>query len=139
MNAHNHWYSRPIRTLLLIDAALACSGVLAAAPRAESPAAALYRQERAVCLGDRSNQDRATCLREADAAYAEARRGGLDVGAAPYTDNARRRCDPLPEAQRQACEARMQGQGSTRGDAASGGIYRELTTPEAAAPDRPRQ
>jgi hypothetical protein len=34
-------------------------------------AQARYQQERAVCLSGQSNQDRATCLREADAALAD--------------------------------------------------------------------
>ena len=129
--------STPRQPLLLILAALACTSSLAA-PRAESPAAALYRQERAVCLSDRSNQDRATCLQEAKAAYGEARRGGLDTDAAPLADNVRRRCDPLPDEQRQACHARMHGQGSTSGSAATGGILRELSTPETRPPTAPR-
>ena len=134
MNTLSRLFSRPLRAVLLIDAVLAFTCALAAAPKVETPAAALHRQERAVCLGDRSNQDRATCLREADAAYAEARRGGLDADATPYADNALRRCDPLPDGQRQACQARMQGQGSTSGSAATGGIYRELTTLETDVP-----
>ncbi|MDO9315748.1 MAG: hypothetical protein Q7T97_14510 [Burkholderiaceae bacterium] len=123
------WHTHPIRGPLCIAVALACTCVLAA-PKIESPADARYKQERAVCLSDRSHQDRTTCLREADAAHAEARRGGLDVDSAPYADNARRRCDPLPDAQRQACQARMQGQGSISGSATTGGILRELSTPQ---------
>jgi hypothetical protein len=125
------------RAPLFIAIALSCTCVLAA-PKAESTAAALYRQERAVCLSDRSNQDRATCLREADAAHAEARRGGLEADSAPFAENARRRCDPLPDGQRQACQARMEGQGSISGSAATGGILRELSTPQTEPPARPR-
>jgi len=126
----------PLRIGLSIGALVACSGVVAA-PRVDDRAAiARYRQERAVCLSDRSNQDRPTCLREASAALADARRGSLVDGATTYTINALKRCEPLPDAQRTACEARMHGAGSTHGDAAAGGIYRELVTPDSAEPTR---
>jgi len=121
--------SRPIRAALILELVLACH-CAGAAPAAATAVDALHRQERATCISGRSNQDRATCLREADAAHAEARRGALQVGSPALTDNALRRCDPLPEAQRLACLARMQGQGSTSGSAATGGIFREISTPQ---------
>jgi hypothetical protein len=138
MNGQHRLSSRQIRALLFIGAALAGACALAA-PRAEPTADALrYQQERAVCLSDRSHQDRATCLREAAAAYAEARHGGLNDDATTYTRNAGLRCDALPDGQRQACQARMQGQGRTSGSVTSGGIYREISTPERDVPgDRP--
>ena len=99
---------------------------------------ARYQQERAVCTSGQSNQDRATCLREAGASYAEAQRGGLGDNGAAYASNARQRCDRLPEDDRLDCVARMQGQGSTTGSAASGGIFRELTTREVTMPSPPK-
>ena len=99
---------------------------------------ARYQQERAVCTSGQSNQDRATCLREAGASYAEAQRGGLGDSSAPYANNARQRCDRLPEDDRLDCMARMQGQGTSTGTAAGGGIYRELTTREVTLPNRPK-
>jgi hypothetical protein len=94
-----------------------------------------YQQERAMCMSGQSNQDRATCLQEAGAAFAQARREGLDDGpAVQYQRNALQRCEALSGDDRQACVARMQGQGTTSGSAAAGGIYRELVTREVVAP-----
>lgn len=126
--------SWPQRLCLLGAAALAAP-LLAAPATASAELQARYRQERAACTNGQSNQDRATCLREADAAYAEARKGGLGDGSAPYTANATQRCARLPEADRADCAARMKGQGSTSGSAATGGIYRELTTREVVLPN----
>ncbi|MEO5672534.1 MAG: hypothetical protein ABIR26_17755, partial [Ramlibacter sp.] len=50
-------------TLALVAAALAWSGSAGAAKLSE--AQALYQQERAACMNGTSNQDRATCLKEA--------------------------------------------------------------------------
>ena len=103
----------------------------------EGDAVARHRQEVAVCTSGQSNQDRATCLREAGAALVEARRGGLDGNASSYEKNQLRRCEPLPAEERSACEARMRGQGTTSGSVAGGGIYRELVTRETEAPVMP--
>jgi hypothetical protein len=88
-----------------------------------------YKDEMAVCQSGRSKQSLSTCQREAGAAYAEAKRGELDDGRAAYARNTIDRCLPLPADDRQACLARMQGQGTRSGNAADGGIYRELVTP----------
>ena len=93
---------------------------------------ARFQQERSACLNGATGQDRATCLREAAAARAEALNGGLGDGSAPYADNQRQRCTALPASERQACLARMQGQGSVSGSVAGGGLLRELVTTEPA-------
>ena len=124
--------SRPMKALLMLAGAAACASAMAAGRSSLAEASAIYRQERTVCTSGRSNQDRATCLREADAAFAEAKKGGLDDASAPYARHASQRCERLPGDDRKACIARMQGQGTTRGDAASGGISRELVTQEPA-------
>ena len=108
---------------------------LAADNTASADAQARYQQERAACLSGQSNQDRATCLREAGAALADARRGGLGDSSPQYVSNASQRCARLPDEERRACEARMQGQGTTSGSAAAGGIYRELVTRGGVAPN----
>lgn len=115
----------------LCGAAVLFSAAVVAAP-AISDAQARYKQERAACESGKSHQDRATCLREAGAALEEARRGRLEDSQAQYEKNALVRCNPLPPAERKDCIARMQGQGTTRGSVAEGGIYRELVTREPA-------
>jgi hypothetical protein len=94
---------------------------------------ARYRQERERCERMPSPDERATCLREASAARAEARRGSL--GNSPgdpirYLENALRRCEPLPPDERADCEYRVRGGGATRGSVEAGGIYRETVTRE---------
>lgn len=96
-----------------------------------------YRLERESCLDGRSQQSLQTCLREADAARAQALQSGLDDGAADYVRNASRRCDSLPPDLRQPCVARMQGAGTVSGSATGGGIYRELVTTQPPQADKP--
>ena len=108
---------------------LASAGSAWAAGAAATDAQARYQQERLVCTSGKSNQDRATCLKEAGAAYAEARKGGWPASdPAALGANQRQRCAVLPDGDRQDCLARMAGQGTTSGSAAAGGISRELVT-----------
>ncbi len=97
----------------------------AATPAAE--AQARYVQERAACMNGQSNQDRATCLKEAGAALKEAKAGRLQHGQPDYAANAMRRCDGLPGDQRDLCQRRMQGEGKVSGSVRDGGVLRELT------------
>ena len=94
-----------------------------------SSAQAIYQQDRAACLSGQTNQDRATCLREAGAALQEARRGGLDDRRGEYERNRLLRCDSQPAEYRQDCVRRMSGEGTISGSVAGGGILRELVTP----------
>ena len=89
-----------------------------------------YTQERAKCLSGESNQDRATCLKEAGAARDQSRRGQLGAADAELTRNAKARCDALAGDEARDCRARMNGAGTTNGSAATGGIYRETVTRE---------
>lgn len=98
---------------------------------AASEIQARYVQERARCMDGTSNQDRATCLKEAGAARAEARRGLLEDGASTrYRRNAKTRCEALRGDEAADCLARMDGHGTTSGSAEAGGISRELRTRE---------
>ena len=117
-------------SIVAVSVSLGASAALAAPP---SDAQARYQAERATCNGGQSHQDLTTCLKEAGAAYEEAKRGRLDDGRAQYQRNALARCDVLPAEERSACHARMQGQGTTRGSVEGGGIYRELITREVPA------
>jgi len=94
-----------------------------------SDAQLLYKQERAVCMNGTSNQDRATCLKEAGAALGEARRGALGQSSdASLAHNRMVRCDALPAQDREDCAMRMQ-HGTTSGGAQQGGILREVERP----------
>jgi hypothetical protein len=114
----------------------ACAIALTLAPAAWSAGnkAALseaqqqYKQERAHCLSGQSHQDRATCLKEAGAAYQEARRGILGGGSANLAQNATARCDAQPPADREACVQRIMGAGSAEGSVKGGGILRQTET-----------
>ena len=121
----------------LAAALLVATGAFWAAPAAASgPAAsaddieAKYQRDRTLCLTGLTHQARSDCLREAAAARDEARRARLGNGQPPseYLENALKRCQRLPEADRADCEARVRGEGTQRGSVESGGIYRETRT-----------
>ena len=121
----------------LAAALLAATGAFWAAPAAAAgPAAsaddieAKYQRDRTLCLAGLTHQARSDCLREAGAARDEARRARLGNGQPPseYLENALKRCQRLPEADRADCEARVRGEGTQRGSVESGGIYRETRT-----------
>lgn len=104
-----------------------------AAPKGEgSSAAARLQREVATCNSGLSQQPRDVCLREAYAAFGEARRGGLDTAEAALERNRRQRCAMLPDAERDDCLVRMDGEGTVSGSVASGGVLRELRTIEPA-------
>jgi hypothetical protein len=109
---------------------LAAGGTAAAATHA-SEAQLRYQQERAVCLNGQSNQERTTCLKEAGAAFAEAKRDSLGRSdASALQRNQQLRCDAFKAGDREDCLRRMSGEGSTSGSAQQGGILRELARPE---------
>jgi hypothetical protein len=128
----------PVHPVLRAGSLCAISAVLSicaatAMAVAQTPAAEIqsrYEQERARCLDGTSNQDRATCLKEAGAARDEARKGNLNDGDAKYRRNARVRCEALSGDEARDCLARMKGKGTTSGSAESGGILRETVTRE---------
>ena len=94
-----------------------------------SDAQRLYQQERAACMNGSSNQDRATCLKEAGAAFQEAKRAGLATsGDGSLKKNSLQRCDALPQKDREDCAMRIE-QGTTSGSARQGGILREVERP----------
>ena len=127
-------------SLCAISAVLSVCAAAATAV-AETPSADVqlrYQQERARCLDGSSNQDRATCLKEAGAARDEARKGHLNDGDAKYRSNARDRCNALSGDEARDCLTRIRGKSSsnnnttstTSGSAQSGGILRETVTRE---------
>ena len=107
---------------------LAAGNTMAADSDRQSGTGNTIAQERQNCMDGKTNQDRATCLREAGAAKQEANRGNLrDTG--DYTKNNSKRCDTLPPDQKADCERRSMGEGSVSGSVGSGGVVRELVTP----------
>lgn len=87
-----------------------------------------YQQEVNACLTGKTQQDQATCLREARNAQADKKRGVLDNSNAQFDANAKARCDALAGEEKAACEARLMGYGSTTGSVAGGGVLREVET-----------
>jgi hypothetical protein len=87
-----------------------------------------YQQEVNACLTGKTQQDQATCLREARNAQADKKRGVLDNAGAQFDANAKARCDVLTGEDKAACEARLMGYGSTTGSVAAGGVLREVET-----------
>lgn len=85
------------------------------------------QSERAACVSGKTQQDRATCLREANNAAADKRAGKLDSGT-NYAANALARCDVLTGEDKAACQARIAGYGNTSGSVAGGGVIREVET-----------
>ena len=110
--------------LLGATAAIAADGVTVA------DAQSVYQKDRTACLNGATNQDQATCLKEAGAALQASKRGGLDDGQAQVEQNRLLRCDGQPPEDRQNCVRRMSGEGATTGSVEAGGIYRELVTPD---------
>ena len=111
---------------LALAAAIAPAGAAKAKP---SQAQADYQRERARCQRGEGGQGLATCLKEAGAAYQEARRGRL--GNAPAQDlarNATQRCNAQPPADREACIQRILGAGSAEGSVEGGGLLRRSET-----------
>lgn len=108
---------------------LSASGAMAATSSAVTEAQARYREDMKVCNSGQSNQDRATCRREAGSALAEAKRGALNDAPGQYQQNALRRCMVHKDDEdRRACEARMTGQGTTEGSVAAGGVLYQSVT-----------
>lgn len=119
-------------TLVAGGMLFAAGSAIAADSDRQAGAASPIAQERQDCMDGKTNQDRATCLREAGAAKQESRRGNLrDSG--DYSNNASKRCDALPAEQKVDCERRIAGEGSVSGSVGSGGVVRELVTPVPAA------
>lgn len=126
----------PILALLLCGA-LAPVPAWAAATTDRAELATLaerHRQERAACLTLQDAEARADCARDAGAAYAHAKRNRPSDIDPPFAKNALRRCEALTGDENRDCMARMNGQGTTSGSVAGGGIYRELVVVETIAP-----
>jgi len=120
---------------LVAFALLASGGTFCAAPGfaagASASAEAQYKTDVAACNRGQTAEDHATCTREAGAALQENRRNNLSTGGnAQLQGNAQDRCGALSGSDRDACQARMQGQGTVSGSVSGGGMIREIVTPD---------
>lgn len=128
--------------------AAAAGPALAGSAAMPSPAArqkavqAAHDADVAACHSGQRGQALAPCLKEAAAARAEALRlpvaAASSPSAAALQANRRKRCEPLPEAQRGDCLRLADGDGVVEGSVGGGGQLKTLTTrsvaPRPAAP-----
>jgi len=113
-----------IASLLAVGAATA----QVATGSTEIDASGNYQQEVQACMSGRTQQDQATCLKEARNAQADKRRGVLDT-VGQLEANAMARCSVFQSSEdKAACQARVQGMGSVSGSVAAGGLLREVET-----------
>lgn len=122
----------PTSLRLLTGVGLALSIVWPA--HAASDAQKQYEAQKAACNAGTSTQDKATCLKEAGAAFEEAKRNRLDNGDADLRKDAMDRCKALTGSDQRDCIARMKGGGTVSGSVAGGGILREKVTKEVVRP-----
>jgi hypothetical protein len=134
-------YPRQALTLFVMLTAFLFSAVALAQGTAPATAStslspqAQYKLDVERCNTGQTNQDKATCMREAGAALEEARRNHL-TNAQPQ--NATERCNALPADQRQDCLMQMSGQNTkVEGSIEAGGVLRETTLTVPAAPTPP--
>jgi hypothetical protein len=130
-------FSHPLWTMLVLCSALAAVPALAAGNAAPESRDARYRRDVAACKVAPPGTDRAACLREAGAVRAIKDPVRTESDTEPFARNALMRCERLPELDRKECVARIEGQGSTSGSVAEGGILRELVTPGDSMPTPP--
>ena len=86
------------------------------------------QSEKAACHSGMSQQDHATCMREATNAAAEKRSGKLEGSSTELEANAVKRCEVLTGDEKIACQARIAGYGSTSGSVGGGGVVRQVET-----------
>lgn len=119
-----------LSSMALLALSVSLSAAAAAPASNASDANARYQADRKLCNSGQSNQDRATCLKEAGAALQESKAGHLNNDTAMQKPNALLRCDALPADDRDACQRRINGEGTTTGSVPAGGLIRELVVPD---------
>lgn len=134
MNMRRSHLRRTLWAMLVLSAAMSASPTLAAGKDAATDAEGRNQRDVAACQIEPPGTDKAACLREAGAVRASTEPVSRDLDPERFARNALKRCEPLPEPERSDCVARMQGQGSTSGSVAGGGMLRELVTREIALP-----
>ena len=87
-----------------------------------------YQHEVQSCMTGKTQQDQATCLKEARNALADKKHGVLDNSSGDFDSNAAARCNVMTGEEKAACQARVLGFGNTTGSVAAGGVLREVET-----------
>ena len=130
MIAPNHGHSRKSLVSYGVAALLAMTAATAQVATGTTgiDGTGSYQQEVNSCVTGKTQQDQATCLREARNAQADKKRGVLDNAGARFEANASARCDALAGEDKAACQARLMGYGNTSGSVAGGGVLREVET-----------
>lgn len=117
------------RHMLVAAAATLCLAPAWAADVPPPTAQQTYAHDRAACLNGKASEARETCLKEAGAALAEARKGRLhDPDQAALTSNALRRCEAVQAADRDACQKMALGGGTVSGSVEGGGELKQYVT-----------
>jgi hypothetical protein len=125
-------------TAWLAAALLALSGA-AQAGKTTDPLRLQYEREKADCMTGKNQQPRSTCLKEAAAAYAQARQGKLTSPSdrpEQWAANALRRCQAQPPEDREMCERRVR-EGTVVGSVSGGGQLTTLTVRTTDIPKSP--
>ena len=124
------------RTISFAAQALLCAS-LSLHAQAQDELTARYQQDLAECEAQQATQDIAACRLEARNALAEAKRNLLsETTANLFEKNQLKRCRVFKGDDREACEARVRGDGSSTGSVQSGGILREVVRPVVPSPAR---
>lgn len=126
---------------LVVQALLVASFGLQAQAQTPAPPqdelTARYHQDLAECEAQQATQDLAACRLEARNALAEAKRNLLsETTANLFEKNQLKRCRVFKGDDREACEARVRGEGTSTGSVQSGGILREVVRPVVPSPVR---
>lgn len=133
LRMNNSLHAHFARRMLAAAAATLCLAPAWAAEPSTSAAQQTYAHDRAACLSSSTAETRETCLKEAGAARAEARKGKLsDPDQATLKANALRRCEAVQPADRHACEEMALGGGTVSGSVEGGGVLRQYVTIEPA-------
>lgn len=121
-----------VGSCLFSPLALAADAAPGTTAATQANSSSSYKTDVARCKSGQTNQDEATCLKEAGAALEEARRNRLGEGATPAQrkQNALDRCNALTATERQDCLTQMSGVDTkTEGSIGQGGILRETVIP----------
>lgn len=120
---------------------MAVAGAAQATPKAKNVDALRlqYEREKADCMTGRTSEPRNVCLREAAAAYSQARQGKLispDDRPDQWAANALKRCQAQPMEDREMCERRVR-EGQVTGSVGGGGQLRTLVVRSTDIPKSP--